>query len=148
MFVATFDDQQMTVLHTAVELHTVGGQMLVEVVNQHRRILRLQVAAIVGDDIPMLQGDDVAADGHVVGSQLHANAGGLERSTTLIHLILVIAQNAAVGHLAARMEAILHRLQHTTPSHLCQHVHVGRLGILQQCLVSQRLHRPVCHAVA
>ena len=138
----------MTVLHTTIEPHPIIGKMLVEVVNQHCAILRLEVATIVCDDVPVFQRDDVAANRHVVRCQFHTDAGSLQWSSTLIHLILVITKNAAVRHLTARMETVLHRLQHTTTSLLSQHVHVGRIGILQQRFISQRLHRPISHSVA
>ena len=148
MLVATLNDQQMTVLYATIELHTLCSKMLVEVVNQHPCILCLQVAPIVRDDVSVLQRDDVATDGHIVGSQVHTDAGSLQWATAFIHLILVITENAAVRHLTARMEPVLHRLQHAATSHLCQLVHVGYVGILQQRLISQRLHRPVSHSVA
>ena len=138
----------MTVLYTTIEPHPVIGKMLIEVVNQHCTILRLEVATIVCDDVPVFQRDDVAANSHVVRCQFHTDAGGLQWATALIHLILVITENAAVRHLAARMKTILHRLQHAATSHFCQLIHIGNVGILQQRLISQRLHRPVSHSVA
>ena len=106
MLVAAFDDQQMAVLDACDELHTLTtltfvdrlSQLFVQIVNQHTGIFRFQIATVMSDDLAVSESNDVAADGKVVISHLIADAGSFQRTTALIHLIQVIAENGCIGH--------------------------------------------------
>ena len=89
----------MAILNACDELHAFAthsfidgfGEFLIEIVYQYACILRFQVTAIVGDDLAVGEGDDITADGKVVVGHLVAYRCGLERTTTFIYLIQVIA---------------------------------------------------------
>ena len=59
--------------------------MLLQIIDQHGALLSVEVTAMVTDDFAgIAESDDVAADGHVAGLHLIADAGGFERAATLI----------------------------------------------------------------
>ena len=89
----------MAILNTCDEFHALAaltlidrfGQRLVQIVYQYAGITCLQVAAIVRNDLAVVKGDDVAADGEVIVGHLVAYRCSLQRASTLIHLIQVVA---------------------------------------------------------
>ena len=146
--VAALNHQQMAVLHAGTEMHAVVAEHLLQIADERVALLRLQTAAgMILQDVA-LHADEVAAQGQVALLQLHADGGGLQGAAPLIHLMLVVAQDAAVGHLAAGMEAIGHRLQQAVAPVAGQPVHVGHVGMLQQGFPSEVIAVPVGHAVA
>ena len=101
----------MAVLDARDKLHDariLASQLLVEVFDENIGILSLQVTTIVGDDDAIIHVDDIATEGEVVGRHFIADAGCLQRSTSFIHLVLVIAHDRAVGYFRTGMEAIWH----------------------------------------
>ena len=62
--------------------------------------------------------------------------------------MLVVAEDAGIGYLAAGMETVGNRLQEAIASVACQPVEVWRVGILQERLPPQFFARPVGHPVA
>ena len=147
VLVTTLDDKEVTVLHSCVEVNAVGVEMFLQVFYQDVRFLRFQPTTGMVLQEVAFEADKVAAQGKVIVSQLHANAGSLQRSASFINKMLVVAEYAAVGHLATGMEAIGHGLQHTAASIASQEIGVWSVGILQKGLPSQCFNRPVGHAV-
>ena len=80
VLVATFDDQQMSVLDAGDELHALTalafidglGEVLIEIIDEHAGVLCLQIATVMGDDLTICERDDITADGEVVISHLIA----------------------------------------------------------------------------
>ena len=155
VLVAALDDEQVAVLYAGDETDTLAaqlpvdglGQVLIEIINEHAGILCLQVAAVVGQYLVVLQRDDVAAQGQVVVGHLVADGCCLKGAAPFVDLVEVVAQNGRVGHLRAWLEAVGYGSQASGASHPGQHVHIGCLGILQQRPSSQALHTVVGHAV-
>ena len=115
---------------------------------QHVGLFGLQVPTMVVLDEPVLQLDDVAAEGEVVGVQVIADACGLKGATSFINLILIIAQDGAVGHLRPWQIAFGNGGQATCTPFTRQHVHIRSVGILQQSLAAQTVHGVISHAVS
>ena len=145
----------MAILDATDELHPFAalalvdglGQRLVQIVDQHAGILRLQVTAVMGDDLAIFKGDDVTAYGEVVGLHVVADAGSLQRSAALVHLVQVVAQDGGVGHLTARRESFRHGDESARAAVLCEKVHHGLVGSLQQRFATQSLHGVVGHSI-
>ena len=148
VLVASLDDKEVAILHTGIEMHALGTEFLLKVFYEYVGILCLQTATGVVAQQVAIQGDEVATQGKVVVSEFHANAGGLQRATTLVDQMLVITKDAAIGHLATGMEAICHGAQKATSAHACQTVEIGRMGMLEEGLSTQCLVVPVGHAIA
>ena len=82
MFIATLDDQQVTVLNAADELHPFTSLLLidgfselfVQIVDKPSCILCLEITSIVGDDLTILECNDITTDGEVVIRHLIADA--------------------------------------------------------------------------
>ncbi len=83
-----------------------------------------------------LDAHEVAAGSYLIGGKVDTDIGGLEHSPTLVYLMEVVAKDGHVGHLAAGMEAFGYGTEHTRASHTGQAVHMGGVGILQQCLIA------------
>ena len=121
---------------------------MVEVCYELAGILCFQVAAIMGDYFSVFQGDDVTADGEVVVRHLVAYAGSLQGSTSFIHLVEVVAQDGCVGHFRTGREAFGHCDEASCAPFACQHVHIFRSCILQECLIAEAGHLVVSHTVS
>ena len=155
VLVATLDDKEVTVLDAGDELHAFTtlalvdglGQCLVEVLDEHVGILGLKVTAVVGDNLAVLQGDDVTADGEVVVGHVVADAGCLQGTAAFIDLVEVVAENGGVGNFRTRGESFGYRDQTATASFTCQTVHHGLVSMLQWCLAIQPFHSVVGHSV-
>ena len=81
------------------------------------------------------------------GIQFHPDAGGFERSPALIYQSLVVAEYAAVCHLATRVESVGYRPEQSVAPHPGKCVEVWRVGILQEGLSAKFIVPPVGHAV-
>ena len=108
--------------------------MLVQIVDERAGIFGSQVATVMGNDSSVLQCDDIAADGKVVGLHVIADGGSFERAAPFVDRIQVVAQDGRVGHLAARRKAFGYGDQSARAAILGQQVHHGFIGILQQRL--------------
>ena len=73
----------------------------------------------------------VAAHRHVIRLQIDSDAGGFQHPASLVYRRQVIPHYRHVRHLASRMKPVGYGLQHSGASHACQHIHAGRMGILQ-----------------
>ena len=129
-------------------MYALRTQMLLQVAHEHISLLGLQASAGVILEQVTLEADQIAAHGQVVGSQFHPYAGSLQRASPLIYKMLVIAQDAAVGHLAAGVEAVWHSFQKPVAAIARQIVEMRSVGILEQRLALQFGARPVGHAIA
>ena len=148
MLVASLDNKEVAILHTSIEMHALGTEFLLKVFYQYIGILCLQTATRVVAQQVAIQRDKVATQSKIIVLKFHANAGGLQGATTLVDQMLVITKDAAIGHLAAGMEAICHGAQKATSAHACQTVEIGRMGMLEEGLSTQCLVVPVGHAIA
>ena len=148
VLVAAFNDQEVAVLHAGVKVDAVVGQVLVQEFDEHVALLGFEATAGVVLQNVALDAYEVAAQRQVARLQFHADAGGLQRAAPLIDEVLVVAKDAAVGDLAAGMEAVGYGLQQAVAPVARQPVHSGRVGILQEGLTAQRWHMPIGHAVA
>ena len=148
VLVAALHDQQVAILDAGVEVDAVGVEMLFQVINQDVALLRLQASARVILQQVALEAHKVATQCQVIVGQGYAYAGSLQGAPSLVDEVLVVAQDAAVGHFAARMESVGDGLEHATTAIAGQEVEVWRIGILQEGLSSQLLDRPVGHAVS
>ena len=152
-FVAPPNDEEMAVLYTSIEMHAaaiarVAGQLFFQKADEHVALLGFEApAGVVLKDVT-LDADEVAAQGKVAGPQLDADAGGLQRTATFIDKVLVIAEDTAISHLGAGMEAVGDGLEQAVAAVARKPVHGRSVGILQECLAAQRGHMPVGHAVA
>lgn len=129
-------------------MHALGTEFLLKVLYEYVGILCLQTTTRVVAQQVAIQGDEVATQGEVVVSEIHANAGGLQRTTTLVDQMLVITKDATIGHLATGMEAICHGAQKATSAHACQTVEIRCMSMLKQGLSTQCLVVPIGHAIA
>ena len=74
VFVAALDDQQMAILNSADEFHAFAtlafvdgfSEVFIEIVNQYTGIIRLKIATVMGDNLAVLQSDDITANGEVI----------------------------------------------------------------------------------
>ena len=148
VLVAALHDQQVAILDAGVEVDAVGVEMLFQVIDQDVALLRLQASARVILQQVALEAHKVATQCQVVVGQGYAYAGSLQGAPSLVDEVLVVAQDAAVGHFAARMETVGDGLEHATTAIAGQEVEVWRIGILQEGFSSQLLDRPVGHAVS
>ena len=147
-FVSPFYHQQMTILHTGIEMNTVGAQFFIQETNQF--------IGFLGRDMPgrmVLQNIsfhtyDVTPHGHVPFLKVYSDTSSFQHPTAFVNLGQVISHYRHIGHLTPRMKSVGYGLQHTRTSHACQFVHIRSLCILQQGLSSQRRNSPVGHAVA
>ena len=117
-----------------------GGQLLIQVFDQHRSLLVRDITRRVVLDIVPLQADDVAAHGHLVVRDRHLHRGCLQRPTTLKDLSHVIAQQSEVGYLRPRVEALGHSGQSAVDALSGNAVNVRFYSRLQRCLVAQLLN--------
>lgn len=155
VLVAAFDDEEVPVLDACDELHALAAfllvdglcKVLVEVIDEDCRILSLQIPTVVSDNLSVLQGDDVTANGHVVVGHFIAYAGSLQRSAAFIDLIKVVAKNGGVGNLRTRGKPLRYCNEASAASFACQPVHHGLVSILQQRLTAQSLYSVVGHSV-
>ena len=96
ILVTALDDKQMAILDARDKLHDariLAGELLVQILDEHISVFRLQVAAVVGYDDAVVHIYDVAAQGEIVRTHLVADAGSLQRSASLVNLILVVAHD-------------------------------------------------------
>ena len=147
VLVSSLNDEEVTILHACVEVDTFAIEMLFEVLYQDVGLLRFQTSTAVILQQVALETDEVATQRQIVIGKFYADACGLQWSTTLIDKMLVIAEDAAVGDLTARMESVGDSLQHATTPITCQKVEMRRIGILQESISTQLLDRPVGHAI-
>ena len=146
----------MAILDAADEFYTIAalflvdglGESLVEIIDEYAGILRLEVTAIMRDNLTVLECDNIATDGEVIISHLIAYRCGFQRSSSLVHLVQVIAEDGGVGNLAARRKTLGNGNQTATTACLCQAVHVFRTCILQKRLATKAVDLMVGHAVA
>ena len=148
MLVATADNQQVAILDACNEEHPVVAETVIEMADEHLALFGGEMTAVMVLDFPVEQGDDIAAEGQVVGTHLIADAGSLKRSPALIDLVKVVAENGGVGHLAAGTIPLGHGEQSSATSVTGQPVHALRVHILQRCLSAKSFYRMVGHAVA
>ena len=148
MLVTSLDDQQVAVLYTSNESHPVTAQVFIQIFNEDAGIICFQISPIMGDNLSILQSDDITTDGKVIISHLIAYRSSFQRTASLIYLVKVIAENGSVGNLRTGREALGYSDQPPGTTFLCQLLHVLWTGILQQGLITQSGDRMVCHAVA
>ena len=103
---------------------------LVQIIDEHAGILRLEVTSVMGDNLTILKSDDVTTQRQVVGLHLVTDRGSLQRTASLVHLVEVVAQDGCVGHLRARREPFGNGDETTSATSLGQTVHIFRTGIL------------------
>ena len=147
VFVASFYDQKIAILHSCVEVNALVVEMLTQILYQNVGFLCLQTAARVILQEVAFKTYEIAAQSQIVVGKLHTNAGSLQRTASFIHQVLVVAKDAAVGNLTTRMKAIGHSLKHSTTTIASKKVEMWSIGILQEGLASQCLNRPICHSV-
>ena len=151
ILVSALDNQKVAILDAGDKLHDawiLAGKFLVEVLDEHVGVFCLQVTAIMCHDDAIVHVDDVAAQGKVVRTHLIAYAGSLQRSASLVNLVLVVAHDRAVSYLRTRMESIWHGNESSCLALLGKHIHIGFVGVLQECLSTQSFYRVVSHSVA
>ena len=156
VLVATLDDEQMAILDATDELDTLAtlllvdglGESLVEIIDEYAGILRLEVTTIVGDNLAILESDDIAADSEVIGLHLVTNRSCFQRTASFIDLVEVIAQDGGVGYLGPRGKTLGNGNQTACSACLCQAVHVFRTCILQKGFSAKAVDLMVGHAVA
>ena len=73
-------------------------EVLVQIVDEHAGIVGLEVTAIVGDYPAVFEGDDVTADGEVVGTHLVADGGCFQGTAAFVDFVQVIAEDSGVGY--------------------------------------------------
>ena len=147
-FVTSLDDQEVTVLHSCIEMDAVCGQVLVEKVDELVSLLRFEASTgVVLQDVAF-DADEVATQGKVARLQFDTNAGGFEWAAPFVDPMLVVAEDATVSHFRTGMEAFGNGFQKSASTLCGQPVHCRRVGILEQCLALQLVTRPVGHAVA
>jgi hypothetical protein len=129
-------------------MHAVVAKFLLQVLYEYVGILRLQTAAGMVAKEVAIQGYEVAAQGKVVVGQFHTYACRLQRPTALVDNMLIVTQDAAIGNLAARVEAIGHGAEKSASAHACQAIGIGSVGMLEEGLATQSLVVPVGHAIA
>ena len=122
--------------------------MLVEVCDELAGIICFQVATIMGDDLAVLKGDEVTADGEVVVCHLVAYAGSLQGSATFIDCVEIVTEDGCVGYFRTGREAFGHCDEATCAPFACQLVHIFRSCILQECLITEAGHLVVSHTVS
>ena len=129
----------MAILDACDELHTFAallfvdrlGEVFVQIVNKYASVACLQIAAIVGDDLAVFKGDDIAADGKVIVCHFVSDTGSLQRSATLIHFIQIIAKDSSIGHFRSWWESFWHGDEPATATFTGQQIHHWLMGILQ-----------------
>ena len=134
----------MAVLYATDKLHTLAtfslidgfSKVLVEIVNELAGIFRFEVSSVMRDDFPVFQRDDVAANGKIVVCHVVAYARSFQRSAAFIDLVEVVTQNGSIRHFGTGRKAFGNGDETSTASLTGQSVHIGRLCVLQQCLVS------------
>ena len=148
VLVASTDYEEVTVLHTCIEVYAFVGQMLVEKAYELVALLSLKASAgVVLEDVAF-DANEITTHGEVSGLQLHPYAGGFERAAAFIDKMLVVAEDAAIGHFGTRMEAVGYGLEHTAAAVFGEPVHGGCGGMLEEGLAIKRRNVPVGHAVA
>ena len=155
VLVAALDDEQMAILDARDELHALAaftlvdglGQMLIEILDQHVAVLRLQITAIVSDNLTVFQRDDIAANGKVIVGHLIAYRCSLQRATSFVHLIQVVAENSRICHLGAWRESLGHRDEPSATTVAGQLVHHRLTGILQEGLPAETLDGKISHSI-
>ena len=150
------DDKEVTVLDAGNKAYTLaalfavdgGGEVLVQVVDEHAGVVGFEVSAIVGDNLAVLECNDVAADGKVVVTHLIADRGGLQGAAALVDLVQVVTENGGVGHLGAWRETFGNGDETTCAATAGQLIHHGLVGILQQGLPAESLDGKICHSIS
>ena len=153
VFVAAADDEEMAVLDAGVEADTaavlgVGGEVLVEEVDEGGGFFGLEPAAGMILQNVAFNADEVAAQGEIVGLEFYTNGSGLEGTAAFVNEVLVVAEDAAVGDFAARMETVGDGLQQSAATVGREPVHGRCVGVLEEGLASKSGHVPVGHTVA
>ena len=134
----------MAVLYATDKLHTLAtfslidgfSKVFVEIVNELAGIFRFEVSSVMRDDFPVFQRDDVAANGKIVVCHVVAYARSFQRSAAFIDLVEVVTQNGSIRHFGTGRKAFGNGDETSTAPLTGQSVHIGRLCVLQQCLVS------------
>ena len=156
VFRAALDNQQVAVLYAGNEFHALAtlpcidgrSQFAVEIFDEQRGVLGFQVPSVVGDNLSVFDGNDVAAYGHIVVGHLVTNGGGFQGAAAFIYLVQVVTQDGGVGYFAAGRESLGNRYQASGAALASKAVHVFRPGVLKQGLVAKTGHLVVGHPVA
>ena len=107
--VSALYDKEVPVLNARVETYPLVAEVVLQVAYQYVSLLGIEPSAGMVLQEVAFKADEVAPHGEVVGIQFHPDAGGFERSPALIYQSLVVAEYAAVSHLATRVESVGYR---------------------------------------
>ena len=89
----------MAILYTCDEFYALAtltlvdgfSQMLVEILNKYIGIGSFKITTIMSDNLSILKCDDIATNSKVIISHFVTYTGSLERATSFIYLIQIIA---------------------------------------------------------
>ena len=138
----------MSVLYALYKAYTVAAKTLVKEVNQLSAIVGGKMSAMMILYFAILKTDDVAAQCKVVWFHFVTYRGCLQWTSTLVHLIHIIAKDSSIGNLATRQKTIRHCKQASGTSNTCQMVHIRSIGIFEKCFSSKTVDGMVGHTVA
>ncbi len=141
------NDQQMTVLNARNELNISVPKLFIEVMREDGSVLCREISTIMRDDLAVTDTDNVQTQGKVFGCHVVADTGSLEWSAAFIHLVLVVAEDGAVGYFGAREKSVWNCHQASSATLASQHIHIRSICILQERLSTEALHGMVSHAI-
>ena len=137
VFISTFYNQQMAILHSGIKMHLITSQLLFQILYKHIGIFGRYMSGRVILQQLTFHTYQITPHSHIIGLQINSYAGSLKYSPSLVNGRKVVAHYRHIGYFASGMKPIGYSLQHTCFSHLSQSIHIRSISVLQQGLVSQ-----------
>ena len=148
-FVGVTDLEEMTVTYTGKECCPAVAERFVECLNKFRGFLARDMTGGMVFDHPVgSETDKVAAQGHLVGSDVDSHACGFERTAAFEDGGDVVTKQREMSDFASGGKPLRHGGEQATASAARQLIHSRRVGRLDGCQPSEFGTGFVGHAVA
>ena len=151
---AVFPHQNVPVAGAGIELEGLVVEMLPDGIHKHIRIRRGDFPGAVVQDglfpvgLPLRQGDEIAAEDHIVFLHGDPHAQSLQGRSPGVILRRVIAQHREVGHITAGGHARRHILDRAQNTLACQFIHHWGEGCFHGGFAAQLCNGLIRHAIA
>ena len=151
---AAGDDETVAIADSGVEREDIVAELFLEIFHELAAFLggdlarRVVLHGLVLEGVLVAESDEVGAKGDIVALHLYADGQRLEGGSAGVAVLGVVAERAEIGDIAARLEAVGHRLDQTYPARLREHVDHGFICRFERRFAAEGGHGVVRHAVA
>jgi hypothetical protein len=137
----------MPVAYPGVKPEGFSSQLQIDSLNEFGGFLAAYVACAIIDHRVVDDGDEVAAEGHLIVGKLDIEAGRFERGASCVELCHIISKQIEICNVASRRHSIGNGADQANGALPGKPVHIGSVSHLERCPSLQLFKGIIGHPV-